>query len=217
METTKLQPIAAVMAIAALVWTAPTAFAQESSASNTIPSVAFRTSAPPLAADVGEVLRLAQAKIGTDTIIAYIKNSGNSYDLNADQIIYLRQQGISDAVIVTMLTQARPVQVPATASNPAQPPTAATAYDGQVTPPPTAPSVTYVPSTPAVSYYYQPDYEPYYYYPDYYAYPLGSFSFGWYGGYYGGGYRGGYRGGYGGHGGGYGGGAHGGGHGGGHR
>ena len=40
--------------------------------------------------------------------MAYIKNSGNSYGLNADQIIYLRQQGVSDAVITAMLNQPKP-------------------------------------------------------------------------------------------------------------
>ena len=44
---------------------------------------------------------------GISTIIAYIRNSGNSYGLNADQIIYLRQQGLSDAVIRVMLSQPR--------------------------------------------------------------------------------------------------------------
>ena len=46
-----------------------------------------------------------KANVGDETIIAYIKNSGNSYGLNADQIIYLRQQGVSDAVVRTMLNQ----------------------------------------------------------------------------------------------------------------
>ena len=40
---------------------------------------------------VTQVLELEQAKVSDATIIAYIKSSGDSYSLNASQIIYLRQ------------------------------------------------------------------------------------------------------------------------------
>ena len=73
------------------------------------------SAAPPLSYGVPQVLQLAQAKVSDDTIIAYIHNSGNSYGLDANQIIYLRQQGISDNAINFMLNQ------PKAASAPAQP------------------------------------------------------------------------------------------------
>src|SRR5208337_1858187 len=69
-----------------------------------------------------QILQLEQAKVGDDTIIAYIKNSGNSYNLNADQIISLHHQGVSDAVITAMLSQPRPAASPATVPAPATPP-----------------------------------------------------------------------------------------------
>jgi uncharacterized membrane protein YgcG len=198
MNTTKLQKMAAVMTVAGLAWSASTALAQDASAANPAPPAAVSTPAvPQLAYGVSQILQLAQAKVGDATIIAYIKNSGNSYGLNADQIIYLRQQGISDGILTAMLSQPRPGVAVATPNAPAPPPTAPTDYSGQVstaTPPP----VAYVQTVPDTTYYYQPYYQPYYY-PDYGWYPPVSFSFGWGGGYYGGGWHGGgYRGGYGG-------------------
>ena len=238
MKTTKLQRMAAVLTVAGLACAVSTALAQEAAPATAVPTVAYSAPAPQLDPGLQQILRLAQAKIGDDTIITFIRNSGYRYNLNADQIIYLRQQGISEPVVLTLLTQARPALAPATAALPAQAPAAANSYySGQVAAPAAAPAVTYVQSAPAVSYYYQPTYQPYYYYPDYYGYAPVSFSWGWYGGYYGGGwgwYGGGWRGGGwhggwsgggwhgggygGGHGGGFGGGGHGGGgHGGGHR
>lgn len=192
------------MAVAGLVLSASMALAQNSSIANTTPPAA---GAPvtQLSYGVSEIVQLAQAKVGDDTIIVFIRNSRNSYGLTVEQIIYLRNQGISDAVVSAMLNQ--PKQVVAVAS-PATPApqlaaysSAATAGSGSMaTVAPVAPTVTYVQSVPDASYYYQPDYQPYYYYPDYYWYPPVSFSFGWGGGYYGGGggHGGGYRGGYGG-------------------
>src|SRR5271154_7584669 len=76
--------------------------------------------APSLPYGVPQVLQLVQAKVSDDTIIAYIHNSGNSYGLNADQIIYLRQQGVSDNVLNVMLTQPKPAS--ASAPAPTAPP-----------------------------------------------------------------------------------------------
>jgi len=225
MKTRNLQKILAVMAVAGLVWSASTALAQDSSAANTVQPAAVNAPVPQLAYGVPQIVQLAQAKVSDDTIIAYIKNSGNSYGLNADQIIYLRQQGISSPVIMTMLNQPRPGVAAATPTTPAPSSSDSTTSTGPVSTVTVAPTVTYVQTVPDTTYYYQPYYQPYYY-PDYTWYPPVSFSFGW-GGYYGGGYRGGYghSGGYGGyrggqsggwHGGSQGGGSHGGGFSGGH-
>jgi len=188
----------AVMAVAGLALSASTALAQDST-TVAQPAVASAT-VPQLSGGVAQIVQLAQAKISDDTIIAYIKNSGNIFGLDANQIIYLRQQGISDAVITTMLNQPRPGVAVATPTMPAPQPVASTAYSGQVSTATVAPTVTYVQTVPDTTYYYQPDYQPYYY-PAYAWYPPVSFSFGW-----GGGWGGGW------HGGGHGGGWHGGGH-----
>ena len=63
------------------------------------------TAGPQMVYGVPQIIRLSQATVSDDTIIAYVKNSGLSYSLTADQIINLRQQGVSDAVITAMLNQ----------------------------------------------------------------------------------------------------------------
>jgi hypothetical protein len=151
------------------------------------------TAAPTLSYGVPQILQLAQAKVGDDTIIAYIRNSGNNYGLDANQIIYLRQQGISDNVITVMLDQRK------VASAPAQPATqpdysstaqASTAYAQPTTAyAQTAPSSTVYVMPDTQTYYYNAYYaQPYYYsyYPYYgWSYPAVSLSFGFGGGFHG--------------------------------
>jgi hypothetical protein len=195
----------AVMAVASLALSASTAQAQDSSAANAVRTAVVNASVPQLSYGVSQIVQLAQAKVGDDTIIAYIKNSGNSYGLTVDQIIYLRQQGISDAVITTMLNQPRAEVAVATPTTPApQPVAASTAPTGSGSTITTAsgstatvaPTVTYVQSVPDTTYYYQPYYPYYspYYCPAYAWYPPVSFSFGWgWGGWRGGGWHGGWH------------------------
>jgi uncharacterized membrane protein YgcG len=209
MKTMNTKKIIAALAATSLVLSAATVRAQDSTATVTVPPAIVNASAPPLAYGVSQILQLAQAKVGDDTIIAYIKNSGTSYGLNADQIIYLRQQGVSDAVLNVMLNQPRAGVALAMPTTPAPQVAASTAYAEPASTATVAPTVTYVQTTPQPVYYT----DPYYYQPYYPAYGYGyyppvAFSFGW--GWGGGGYGGGW------HGGGYGGGWHGGGYGGGH-
>jgi hypothetical protein len=149
------------------------------------------TAAPQLSPAVAQVVQLAQAKVGDETIIAYIQNSGTIYGLDANQIVYLKQQGVSSSVINTMLNQR--TRLAATAAQPdnstavAQP---AVTYESAP-----SPTVYVIPDTQTYNYdayYYQPYYYPYYAWP-YPVVPL-SFGFGgrWGGGYYhGGGFHGG--------------------------
>ena len=41
--------------------------------------------------------------MGDDVILAYIKNSGASYNLSADDILYLNTQGVSKPVLSALL------------------------------------------------------------------------------------------------------------------
>lgn len=204
MKTNVLSKMLAVMAAAGVAFSAATVSAQNAPASST----------PQLSYGVTDVLKLTQAKASDDTIIAYIRNSGNSYGLDADQIIYLQQEGVSSPVLTAMLNQPRAGIAPASDNSMPQqvpqPMTPAPAPQPDNTQMVTTqpPAVTYV--QPATTYYYGGGY-PYYYnsYPYYYGYPAVSFSVGW-----GGGWRGGWGGGWGGGwhgGGGWGGGWHGGG------
>jgi uncharacterized membrane protein YgcG len=180
------------------------------SAGATIPASPSETRPVKLSSDVAEILKLGRAHVSDEIIIAFIRNSHATYLLNASELLYLRQQGVSDPVLTAMLNarqnvaataaQAAPTAGSANSSPqpvpvPAQP---APAYDASVY---AQPSPTYV--YPAPSYY---DYYDYYgYWPYYWGYPAWSFGFGYYGGGYYGGRYGGYRGGA------YGGGFHGGG------
>ena len=184
---------------------------------------------------VEDVLKLSRAQISDDIILNYIHNSGTIYNLSPEDIVNLRNQGVSDRVLNAMLDQrnqvvqaaAQPVPQPAT---PAPSTVPAVADTGAVQAAPTyvdssqvyasvpeaqpASSLYVIPYPPRTSAYYGTywPYSPYSYYGPY----------GYYGGYYGpvvgfgftfGGY-GGYRGGYWGYHGGPHGGPHGGSHGG---
>ena len=228
MKMNSFGKVAAFMAVAILTFSASWAAAQEASATTTVPASAQATAAPQLDYAASQVLQLAQSKVGDATIIAYINNSGNGYRLDADQIIYLQQQGLSTPVINAMLSQpkagvlaytAPAAPAPGTDTASSSQPT----YDSQPAGSTSivGPAVTAIDPT-AAAVYSSPYYPPYYY--PYSSYPYGYPAYGYYGfypgvsvsiglggwrggGYHGGFYGGGYRGG-GFHGGGFHGGFH---------
>ena len=221
MKTRNLQNwVLALTAVVAVTLLAAKAAAQESSTSTTAttvtPVAAQPAAAPQLSYGVSQVVQLAHANVGEDVIVNYIQNSGNGYGLDANQILYLKQQGISDRIINAMLNQRSRVAAAQTGT----PPNNSDANNVQIPTPTPPPAVSYAQTAPPQTVYVIPDtqtydyysyYYPYYYpYYGYYGWPAVSLSFGW-GGYYGGyrGYYGGYHGGGGWHGGG--GGFHGGG------
>ncbi|HOX58965.1 MAG TPA: hypothetical protein P5205_17845 [Candidatus Paceibacterota bacterium] len=166
---------------------------------------------------VEDVLKLSRAQLSEDVTVNFIHNSGTIYNLAPKDIVYLRNEGVSDRVINTMLDQRK--NVPAK-------PAAQTAPAG-VAPAPQAPVSAYASEAPAPQYapsYVQPapvyvepepNYVPAstvyvipypyagYRYPGYYP-TSGGYPY-YYGAYYGCtapsvlfsfGYRGGYRGGH---------------------
>ena len=178
----------AVLAVTSMTLSGITAIAQGSTAANTVQPAAVSGSAPELFYGVPQILKLVQAKVSDDTIIAYIRNSGNGYGLNADQIIYLRQQGVSDTVLTAMLNQPRTGALPKPTTSSPQPVTSP-AYAEQVPTATVAPQVTYVQSVPDTVYYSQP--YCYYYYPSCAWYPPVTYYYygwgrGWHGGWHGG-------------------------------
>jgi hypothetical protein len=196
------------------------------------------TAAPPAAPvklpyGVEDVLKLSRAQIGEEIILNYIHNSGTIYNLTPKDIVYLRDQGVSEKVVNAMLGQRQRVELAAQTpppSNPvgpsttpvepqampspenAAPATPESAPPGYAEAPLTPPaSTTYTIPYPAATSAYYGYYYPYYgYYGPYYYGPSIAFSFGYPGHYH---YYGGYHGSHAYHGGSY---AHGGGHGGGH-
>ncbi len=63
-------------------------------------------------AGVQDVVKLTKAGMSEDIILAKVKKTGVSYDLSTDQMIYLKNQGVSQNVI-TALLQAGPASAPA--------------------------------------------------------------------------------------------------------
>src|SRR5580700_972096 len=96
-DVMKTQYLQKSLAVAAAALLAMNLVAQDSSttATTVAPTTANNQTAPQLSYGVPQILQLAQAKVGDDTIVAYIKNSGTIYSLDASQIVYLRQQGVS--------------------------------------------------------------------------------------------------------------------------
>jgi len=84
---------------------------------------------PALPADLSpglaEIIKLAQAHIGEDTILAYIQNPGQTYNPSAEEILYLSDLGVSDKVVAALLK--KPDATPDAAPAPAAPPAAAPA------------------------------------------------------------------------------------------
>jgi len=177
MKTTKLSNRKATVVFAVVCITLAGAFWNATSA--------FGSDATPtanLSPALQEVVKLAQAHLGDDVILAYIKNSGASYTLSADDILYLKGQGVSQNVISVLLqkgsagTPAAPASVdsappppppqpeapapsaPTTvASTPAPPPSSAVPPAAGSSAPPTAPA-----PEPAVSFdYFQEQLSPY--------------------------------------------------------
>jgi len=99
---------------------------------------------PPGLGPVGsytDVLKLYRANLSEDFILERIRRDGIVYDLNADQIIQLRSNGVSERVIQAMLDtrNGAPAEVaPAVVAAPRRPPEDRMTIDA---PPPDAPVV----------------------------------------------------------------------------
>jgi hypothetical protein len=56
---------------------------------------------------VEDVLKLSRAHVSDEVITTYIQNSGTIYGLEPKDIVYLKEQGVSDRIINTMMDQRR--------------------------------------------------------------------------------------------------------------
>src|SRR5208282_4036939 len=202
MKTKNLKSsLLAIAAVTTLAFTAGNVIAQNST--TTAQPAAASQPAPQLSYGVPQVLQLEQAKVSDGVIVNYIQNSGTIYSLKADEIVYLKQQGVSDAALNAMLNQRTRLTG---STEPAATTASSTTASAQTYTPAPQPAVTYVQTTPAYvpsstvyvipdtqtyqygTYYYSGyPYYSYPYYGGYYGWPAVSLSFGW-GGYYGGGY-----------------------------
>jgi hypothetical protein len=127
---------------------------------------------------VEDVLKLSQAQVAEETIVTYIQSSGTTYNLTAEDIVYLREQGVSDRVINTMLEQrTRLTEQAAKAVAPATTPeSSAPAY---------APAPVVQSQPPASTVYVIPYPDRTYAYYGYRTYPFYNYGYGAYPYYYG--------------------------------
>jgi len=81
-------------------------------------------SAPMLPEDLSpgmaEIIKLAQAHVSDEVLLAYIKNSSMQYAPSADEIVYLSDLGISDNVMTELIQHGKSVGEIAKNSAPAQ-------------------------------------------------------------------------------------------------
>jgi len=184
----------------------------EATARDPEPSASRNVAAPLLSGGATEVLKLSRAQVGDSLILTYLSTWRAKCALSVPELIYLKQQGVTEPVLAAMLRhdptdanalapavpQPAPVAAPsaatAQAQSPQQPAPVYAAPTAIYAAPLTAhavPTTTYMISSPAPTYYYYPRaYYNSYYYP-YCSLPSVSLSFG-----FGRGYRGAYCGGW---------------------
>jgi hypothetical protein len=183
MKTRNLQSsLLAIAAVAMLALAAGNVVAQDSNATATAQP------APQLSYGVPQVLQLEQAKVSDNIIVSYIQNSGTIYSLTAGEIVYLKQQGVSDAALNAMLNQRSRLTG---STDPATTTASSTTASAQAYTPASQPAVTYVQTTPAYvpssTVYIIPDTQTYrynaWYYGGYPYYGYYPYNYGYYGSY----------------------------------
>ncbi|HVM48182.1 MAG TPA: DUF6600 domain-containing protein [Candidatus Acidoferrum sp.] len=111
-----------------------------------LPLLSVYAQTPPAGAanispSASEVVRLAGSGVGDDVLMAYVQNSQTPFDLTADNVLYLRDVGVSQAVITAMLNHDNAMRAQA-------PPTAPPPYAPTEAPPSPAPAPAPVPEAP---------------------------------------------------------------------
>ncbi len=103
-----------------------------------------QTPPPNISPDLQEVVKLFQAHTSDEVIMNYIRSSGKSYRLGAEDIVYLTSQGVSQVVISALQTTSSSV---APQAAPVAPQVAPMAPPGPVPPGP-APVMAPAPAGP---------------------------------------------------------------------
>ena len=175
----------AIPGVAIVVWLG---FVRLSAAGETSTSSNPAAAAPvQLSSSAEDILKLSRAKVSDDVTVVFVQNSDRCYNLTASEILYLRNEGVSDRVLTAMLSQQPPVADASPASAPAR--TREVSAPEYITPPATTATVettpvstVYLETTPT----YYSFYDPWpYWYP---ALSLGLYwgwSWGWGSCYYG--------------------------------
>jgi hypothetical protein len=92
-----------------------------------------------LSPDLQEVVKLSQEQMTDDVITNYIKNSGKTYTLTADDLIYLKDQGVSQGVISALEQTASSNVISAASTSPVPTPSPAPVQTATLPAPSAAP------------------------------------------------------------------------------
>src|SRR4051794_3607641 len=80
-----------------------TVSAQEPGTVQTPPAHTDASAGVKLPYGVEDVVKLTKAQVGEEIILSYVQNSGTVYNLTPHEIVYLRDQGVSNPVINAMV------------------------------------------------------------------------------------------------------------------
>jgi len=109
-----------------------------------------------------EVVKLAHAGMGDDVVLAYVKSSQIPFNLSANDILTLKNEGVNSPVITAMLQhdgllrKAVPAPVAYVPSQPVAVPVPAAPVVQITPPPPPAPQIEVVTVSPGPDYYWDP-------------------------------------------------------------
>ena len=143
-------------------------------------SLALTAQTDAINSNTSQVLKLVKSGVGDEVILAYVKNSRAYYNLGADDVLKLKDAGVSSPVISAMLAHdttlrgqatpkraevaATPTPAPAPATVPIPTPSPAPSLVEAPAPAPTAtmvaapppppPQIEYVPVAPGPDYYW---------------------------------------------------------------
>ncbi len=86
---------------------------------------------------LAEVIQMAQSGVSETVILTYITNSTSTFNLNSDQIIYLKDLGVPDDIVNAMIQRDQVLQQQGYQPPPQPPPADNTATAEAAPPPPT--------------------------------------------------------------------------------
>ncbi len=130
---------------------APTGTNAPAAVTASAPTAQVPPQLPALPAAVREVAEMARSGVGESVLLEYVKNSPRSFDIKPEEIVYLKDIGVPETVVVAMLTRTGQLESQGGSATPAAE-TVATGAQGaapaEPTPPPAEPSAYATTVTP---------------------------------------------------------------------
>jgi hypothetical protein len=116
--------------------------AKPSGASDAAPTAKVPPQPPELTPGVQAVVDMVHSQVETAVLLEYVKNSTQTFELDSDDIVYLKDIGVPDEVVTAMLKRTSELQAPPAAGETENAPPAPAAEAAAAAPAP-APQSTY--------------------------------------------------------------------------